>query len=558
MDYSPARHTALYLTATALLSIAPSAWSVIANDDSRPPSLVDTTRIINVLVNDQSPNLDAATTQVCVAGQTQACPELQTALIAPSNGTISVAPDGRSIVYSPNAGFSGSDEFTYAVYVPADAELGLPTTATARVQILIGTQPGREEVGENVRNFENVFGIFCDPSISSQIADESIRAQVQSQCAAFADLTLREQADALVSLTPEQLSATYTATLAAGKDQQRNITLRLNELRNGSTGLSLNNLNFFQDGKQFQGAWLADLAALVGGGASADEPANPYGRLGLFLNGSVTHGDRAGTSLERRFDLSATNLTLGADYRFTDNAVGGVALGYNQSEMDFTAVQDLIDTDSTSLLFYGTWHHELFYLDALAGIAFGSIDTQRGISIGDSLNTVAQGSTDNKQASISLSINHDYQYQALTISPFASIDYTHGVIDSYAEKNGGGFGVVFSDQEIKSQQLTVGARTQYAWAQSWGIVVPHARLEFKKELDTTRDLIAGRFISDPERNYFFIEADQVDGTWGQLAAGVAVILPHGLSGYLEYDRTFGLQYVSLGTFSVGGRWEATF
>lgn len=564
MDHSLSKRPALHLSAyfasaMACASFATNTWAVIASDDSRT-SLVDTTRIINVLVNDQSPNLDSPTTKVCIAGQTDACPGLQTPLQAPSNGSISLSPDGRSIVYSPSPGFIGTDQFTYAVYVPDDADLGLPTLDTARVRVQMLSPSNREDLGRNVQNFETLFGIFCDPSINSQIADDSVRNQVQTQCAAYQNLTLEQQAQALISLTPEQVSATFTAALTSTKDQQKNVAVRLNELRSGASGMSLANFHFYHHGQHLQGAWLAEFADMVGGGASADQQfsASPFSRLGFFLNGSITRGDRNASALERSYDLDASNITLGMDYRYSDTLIGGIAIGYSSSELDFARQQDSIETDSTNLLVYGTWHHDLFYIDAITGIALGDVKSRRGIAIGDAFETQAKGSTNSKQASMSLSINHDYQYQALTLSPYAAFDYTQGVIDGYRERNGAGFGVVFSDQEIKSQLMSVGIRSQFAWGQPWGVLIPHGRLEYKKEFETSRDLITGRFISDPTGNRFFIESDRVDGNWGQLALGVAAIFPHGISGYVEYERILNLRHMSLHTFSVGGRWEANF
>lgn len=116
----------------------------------------------------------------------------------------------------------------------------------------------------------------------------------------------------------------------------------------------------------------------------------------------------------------------------------------------------------------------------------------------------------------------------------------------------------FADQDIKSQVLTFGGRVQYAWSQPWGIVVPHARAEWKTELEKDRDAIIGRFVLDQSAAEFAIEADDLDSDWLQLAVGISATFQRGLSAYIDYEEAISYDDVSVSTLSFGGRWEAKF
>lgn len=88
----------------------------IANDDS---ASVDENGSVNISVldNDSDPNDNLAPSTL----------SLQT---APSNGTVTLNPDG-TFTYTPNAGFSGTDSFTYEI---CDST-GLCTTATVTILV---------------------------------------------------------------------------------------------------------------------------------------------------------------------------------------------------------------------------------------------------------------------------------------------------------------------------------------------------------------------------------------------------------------------------------------
>ncbi|WP_273005175.1 Ig-like domain-containing protein, partial [Leeuwenhoekiella blandensis] len=90
-------------TGTVTIEVTPDYGnSTVANDDAYF-GLVDNTISGNVLDNDFDPE-----------GQSQQVDVTATPLNGPSNGTLVINPDG-SFTYTPNAGFIGTDQFTYQV-----------------------------------------------------------------------------------------------------------------------------------------------------------------------------------------------------------------------------------------------------------------------------------------------------------------------------------------------------------------------------------------------------------------------------------------------------------
>ncbi len=95
-----------------------------ASPVNRPPiALSDVVRVpqdssanpVNVLVNDSDPGGDP----IRVTSATQG-----------TNGRVTIGPDGASILYTPNSGFTGADSFTYTI---SDGQLAASSTVSITV-----------------------------------------------------------------------------------------------------------------------------------------------------------------------------------------------------------------------------------------------------------------------------------------------------------------------------------------------------------------------------------------------------------------------------------------
>ncbi len=104
-------------------------------------------------------------------------------------------------------------------------------------------------------------------------------------------------------------------------------------------------------------------------------------RLGVFVNGHGSFGSRDDSDREPGFDFHDGGVTLGADYRFTDAFIGGLAFTFVGGHAEFNA--GLGDTDSRSygLTAYATYSPGRFYIDGAVGFAWNTYDTNRRIRI---------------------------------------------------------------------------------------------------------------------------------------------------------------------------------
>lgn len=545
----------------AMLSLASTASALEVRNYTATSftTLTNNVRLIPILSIPAAVEFDAEDPEddaiVCVVADDRGeyCSDSSAAIpLAVDGGTFQVSPD-RNIIFTPDdPTFTGSASIDYEIRF-----IEGPPTQGATLTVVIADESPIDTQNNNLQAIDTAVTGFCEGVLTN-----STDSSLENACIALNTLSAEDKVAALDTISPEEVVAEFTSTINMTKDQTGNLSNRLNALRGGATGVSVAGLNYIQGNDVLPGSWLHEMANQVGGNASADQNFSP---IGFFINGSITSGEKDSTNNERGYDLDGDSITLGVDYRFSNSLVAGVAYGSSNSEIEFSSTNE-ITNEIDNLLAYGSWYKDAFYIDAVLGFADGEIETDRLISFtgtsGTETVTVegnAEGKTESSQIFFSLAGNYDFSKGAWTYGPYASLDVIDGEIEGYDEIGSTGFEVAFDDQDIESQVLTFGGRAQYAWSQPWGIVVPHARVEWKNELNDDRDAIVGRFVLDTSNDsQFSIQADDLDESWFQIGLGVSATFQHGLSAYIDYETVVSYDDTEIDTVSFGGRWETKF
>lgn len=337
--------------------------------------------------------------------------------------------------------------------------------------------------------------------------------------------------DLAAAITPDELPALYTSLVQLSTDQIRNVSHHLRNQRSR---------------QQSDDDATASLDQYMGGNAG---DALSFGRFSLFADASKVDGDQINTDYEVGYDLETDHYTLGLDYRITDNLVAGFAYGNSDTTLEYLGAQNQTDNTTDHYILYGSWYRDNFSADAVLGIASGEFDTRRQI-----LGSTALGNTNSELTYFNVTGSYDFVAGGLSYGPHASIDLLEGEIDAFEESNGGGWEAAFASQDVTSQIFAMGGHLAYAASFGWGVLVPHARVEWRTELEDERDLIVGRFVQDPASS-FTITADKPDSDWYQLSAGVSAQFAHGIAAFLDYEEVIEYDNTDLGIVTLGARWE---
>jgi len=418
------------------------------------------------------------------------------------------------------------------------------TSSTAAV---ISTACPQSEVGSRFRQ-------DCTPIVVGALQPENTQ---QNDQATFA----------LAVVTAEQATVPLSSSQASLSTQRQNLTTRLSALRGGATGFNIRGLTINLDSDDAF-TRLAGGSLPRGGAASADDSgtfAFGEGRLGAFLNGSISRATKDATSNEEGFDADSWGITAGVDYRFRDDLILGIAGGYNKSSTDIDRNGGDLDTDGYSVSLYGTYFRgENLYLDGILTYGNNNYDQNRNIryQVADTL--VAQTASadyDGHQWSAALGGGYSLSNGPWSYGPVARLEYVSADVDGYSERmsdpnaNGGGWAARLDDVDQDSFTTSIGAEVSRAISTSWGVLLPQLHLSWIHEFKDDALSINGRFIQDPTRSVFNIQSDEPDSDYYNARLGVSAQFAGGASGFLYYNKVFGYRNLDVDTFGAGVRLE---
>ncbi|OAD22086.1 outer membrane autotransporter barrel domain protein, partial [Candidatus Thiomargarita nelsonii] len=259
-------------------------------------------------------------------------------------------------------------------------------------------------------------------------------------------LSEQELAAALQDLAHEEIITQGTMATETSSAQQANIDMRLSQLLGKVPSISVTGLQFKQNGKTL----MADaLGFKYGqrGGAAGDGDAG-WRKLGVFINGSIGFGEKEGTDREDAFDFDTSGITVGVDYRLTNQFVLGVAAGYNKLGSDIVHTASVsggsVDADGYSLSGYGLYYLDNFYVNGVITYTSNDYDIERRVVILSNnpsiptINRTASANTDSDQIAFSATAGYELSREAWTFGPYARLDYLDVDIDGYTETGAGG------------------------------------------------------------------------------------------------------------------------
>lgn len=351
----------------------------------------------------------------------------------------------------------------------------------------------------------------------------------------------------------KQVAALGSIALTTTSVQTTNIGLRLAALRRGATGVSVSGVAFNVDGQSVPLGAVTSLlsSAERGGGASADR-SSMLARLGIFANGQGSFGDQEATSKDTGFDFHTRGITVGADYRLTDQLVLGMALGYLRTKAEFDASAGDSRINGYSLSAYGNYYvWDKLYVDGIATFGWNTYDTERNIT---DANATANGSTDGTQFAISVSTGYNVDIGALTFGPTARANYVRVHIDGFRERGADILNLSLGSQTVESLTTALGGQAAYAMSMSWGVLTPLVRFEWEHEFKGNSRTVTASLVADPS-TVVAAQTSSPDRDYVNLGIGLSATFPRGISAFVAYDTVRGRAHFTNHSFNTGIKFE---
>jgi uncharacterized protein YhjY with autotransporter beta-barrel domain len=453
----------------------------------------------------------------------------------------------------------------------------------------------------------NAIATLCPKLPPPQQAQTPSQADLKNRCNEMVSQASRpETRDALLETSAVKIPATGTTQVEGARVQIANIggSLaaiggRLAALRGGATGISLEGLSFNVDGKMLpgtmlasllpesgdssltnaheptifpkfetsaggkisQGALLADLLAQrERQGTRSDDDQSPFGKLGVFANGTFTLGDKDGTSRETGFDFHTLGMTAGVDYRLTDSFILGAAFGFAATDADLDGSGGNIDAKQYSGSIYGTYYFERFYIDGIATIGHNTFDSERNIvySITVPVSQTAKGDTDGTHYTLGIDGGYEFRSGGLTYGPYVRLNYYKIGINGFAEhidNSNPGFGLAleFRDQTVESLRTALGGQASYPLSTQVGVFVPQLMFEWVHEYLNNDRTIISNYVNDPNKELIVFSTDEPDRNFFHLGVGLSAMFRGGKSAFIYYQTALAFENITRHDIVLGVR-----
>ncbi len=362
-----------------------------------------------------------------------------------------------------------------------------------------------------------------------------------ARCQELQGLTPQQKKQAAQSLTPDQVPGqTGVGTQFRANRMDAPLT-RLAGLRHGqSTPLAFN----------FNGIQIASrsLDSLAGGGGAAGDDTEPAqggeplrdSPLGAFIQGRFSFGDMDQNIWQRGYHFDSRNLTLGADYRFTDQMVAGVLFNYINTNAQYGQNSGGMNSNSYLGALYGSYYLPMdFYVDWVASYGGHDYGFTRQYSYTGFVGQ-AKSQPSGNQYGFALNGGKDLAWEGWLFSPYTRFEYTNLKIDSYQERGGDGFAMSVGGQTAHSFVSDLGVQVSHAFSLSWAVLTPAIRVEWEHQyLNNNRQVQMSLLDAAAGTGGFVIQTGQPDRDYVNLGGSVVATLPYGGSGFLRYESRLG-------------------
>jgi outer membrane autotransporter protein len=323
------------------------------------------------------------------------------------------------------------------------------------------------------------------------------------------------------------------------------------------------------------------------GGASSNGAYHfNLGGLGVFVSGEYERFDKDITRFEPGYGSDIGSVTVGADYLFGKHFIAGIAFKYANINGEFDSSGGSFDTDSYGGLVYASFVPvPNFFADVVAGYAGKNYSMERGISFNENFSTeiasprrvsangLTSSNTDGDEYKAGISAGYDFIWKNFTVGPRLGVNYQYTTIDAFAEGSisaticvvrrleecnsttATGLELAYDQQSQTSLTSVLGMYASAAISTNFGVLVPQAIAGWVHEFKDSQRIISFRFVEDPGRNRFHFLNDPPDRNYANLGVGVSMILPHGISPFVNYQAIVGYRDQSSHMVTAGLRIE---
>ena len=198
----------------------------------------------------------------------------------------------------------------------------------------------------------------------------------------------------------------------------------------------------------------------------------------VWSEGTVSIGKMGDTSYSSAKDITTTAITFGADKRYENNIMRGIALRLGNDEVEVGNIGSALDMSAISLTLYGTDPKgDNKFADTLIGISYLNSDVVNSNGSGH-----VTGERKGMQLYGSYNYRDTYNYDNLNYTPKIKFDFGGTYLDRYSEKGTSHLTYKFHEQYIGHLMTTVGTSLDQSFEFDNKTLIPYLNLDYTADI----------------------------------------------------------------------------
>jgi outer membrane autotransporter protein len=253
--------------------------------------------------------------------------------------------------------------------------------------------------------------------------------------------------------------------------------------------------------------------------------------LGVWVTGFGDFVSVDADSNGKGYDFTTGGVSLGIDYRITDQLAIGAMGDYSHTWTDLNPGGH-IDVDSGRGGLYATWFNHRMYLNGAIYGGHNNYDSGR-----PALGGVASGGTEGEEWSAFISGGYDFHFGALVVAPIGALQYTDVHIDGFSE-NGSLAPLAIHSDSVESLRSDVGFRAFYQWQIGKVQIEPSLKAAWEHEYKYSALPVTAGFAEFPSPSATFFGPSEGHDS-AVISAGISSQLTPAVTVYVNYDGQLG-------------------
>jgi uncharacterized protein YhjY with autotransporter beta-barrel domain len=215
---------------------------------------------------------------------------------------------------------------------------------------------------------------------------------------------------------------------------------------------------------------------------SIQPPSDPWN---FFVAGDVVLAQGFSQADVPHFDDNTESVTLGADYRLTQNFLVGLTATYGHTDATLDNDGSSATIDSYSPGFYASYADKGWYANATGNYLHNAYTQSRVIGF---LGQTATSAPEGNEGVANLDGGYDFHHGGLTYGPLIGLQYTHLTVDGYNE-GGSVADLSVNTQDSDSLRSRLGGRLSFTCTHGGMNFTPHLDASWQHEfMDQSRGI----------------------------------------------------------------------